>query len=161
MYDENSSSVALYCPDILFSFLSYISSGARPALPMGVSPETTAKCLHLVVGSTFVILINSKFFLSPRHLIRNSSQSFFLTMHFFRSRSFVVAIFLFRHSSFSQMMALLAMATNTYLGNPRLMSLNYCVGPKPCTFNRSRRWAAHVLRNSRHARGSFPLVNFV
>ena len=27
-------------------------SGARPALPMGVAPEATAKCLHLGVGST-------------------------------------------------------------------------------------------------------------
>jgi hypothetical protein len=34
----------------------YISSGARSALPMGVAPEATTKCLYLVVGLTSIIL---------------------------------------------------------------------------------------------------------
>ena len=43
----------------------YISSGARPALPMGVAPEATAKCLYLVVGSPFCCFIA---ILSASHL---------------------------------------------------------------------------------------------
>ena len=38
---------------------------------MGVAPEATTECLHLVVGSTFATLVNSAFFLSPHPLIRS------------------------------------------------------------------------------------------
>jgi hypothetical protein len=33
----------------------FLSSGARPVLPMGVTPEATTKCLHLHVGSTYCL----------------------------------------------------------------------------------------------------------
>ena len=71
MYDKNTSSAILYCLVILFFLLPHILSGARPALPMGVAPEATAECLHLVVGSTFATLVNSIFFLLPQPLVRS------------------------------------------------------------------------------------------
>jgi hypothetical protein len=43
-------------------FYYHISSGAWPALPMRVSPEATAKYLHLGVGST-LLLTNSILFI--------------------------------------------------------------------------------------------------
>jgi hypothetical protein len=96
--------------------------GCATSAPDGSSPEATAECLHLVVGSTFATLINSIFFLSHHHLIRSIdntsdkssprayeqmlafdhrlSKFFFLTMHFFRTRSFLSAIFCYTTRSF-------------------------------------------------------------
>ena len=45
----------IYVYFLLTFFFNKLSSGARPALPMGVAPEATAECLHLDVGSTFFI----------------------------------------------------------------------------------------------------------
>ena len=111
MYDENSSSVFLYCLVILLFFLHHISSGARPALSMGVAPEATVDCLHLAVGSTFAIFLPTLYFcLSHYPLIRSiddisdkSSPRAYEQMlafdHrlpkflFFRTQSFIVTIF--------------------------------------------------------------------
>ena len=110
MYDKNTSLAILYCLVILFFLLPHISSGARPALPMGVAPEATVECLHLAVGSTFAILIDSIFVFSLHPLIRsinNTSDKSILRAYeqmlafdhrllkflILRTRSFIVAIF--------------------------------------------------------------------
>ena len=59
MYDKNTSSAILYCLVILFFLLPHISSGARPALPMGVAPEATVKCLHWAIVTPRKIFQNS------------------------------------------------------------------------------------------------------
>ena len=52
------TTIILQFHSVLLFYLAFfyyqVSSGARPALPMGVAPEAIAECLHLGVGSTLL-----------------------------------------------------------------------------------------------------------
>ena len=124
MYDKNTSSAILYCLVILFFLLPHILSGARPALPMGVAPEATAECLHLVVGSTFATLVNSVFFLSPQPLVRSidnisdksSSRAYEQMLAFDHKLSkFCLPLFFLCYTTRSFLVAIFCYTTRSYL----------------------------------------------
>ena len=53
------------------------------------------------------------------------------------------------------MTSLLTRAMCNHLGKTRLLADHCSVGPNYCTSSTSRKWGAHVLRYSRHARSNF------
>ena len=120
----------------IFTFIT-LSYQKYAILLIRVAPEHMNRCLHLDIGS--------RIFLSA--------------MYCFSSRMFLPTIFCSSSRSFSNTMtSLLTRAMCNHLGKTRLLADHCSVGPNYCTSSTSRKWGAHVLRYSRHARSNFLLV---